>query len=339
MLPSTARCTATRLLRRTALLSARAAASTDARVGWIGTGVMGSSMAGHLLAAGWDVTVYNRTASKAEPLRAAGAKLASSVAELAAESDVVFSIVGYPADVQRVLLAQDGALAHMKSGGVLVDMTTSEPSLAVRIASEAAARGCEALDAPVSGGDIGARNGTLSVMVGGEEATLARVRPMFDVMASAVTHCGAAGAGQHTKMVNQILIATNMIGCVEGLLYAHRAGLDPLTVIDAVGGGAAGSWSINNLGPRMAARDFEPGFFVDHFVKDMAIALAEAERMQLSLPGLSLAKQLYTAVQAQGLGRKGTQALLCALEVVNGDAQAMDAAVQRVRGQDNAEQS
>ena len=283
------------------------------KLGWIGTGVMGASMAGHLLDAGHAVTVFTRTRARAVDLLERGASWASSPAEVASASDVTFGIVGFPADVREVYLGEDGALAGAASGSILVDMTTSEPALAVEIHAAAAARGVGSIDAPVSGGDVGARKGSLSIMVGGDEADVDRVRPLFDLMGATVVHQGGPGAGQPTKMVNQILIATGMIGVCEALLYAQQAGLDVPTVLESVGGGAAGSWSLANYGPRMVAGDFEPGFFVDHFVKDMGIALAEAEAMQLSVPGLALAHQLYVALQAQGGGRQGTQALLPSL--------------------------
>jgi 3-hydroxyisobutyrate dehydrogenase len=283
------------------------------RVGWIGTGVMGASMCGHLLDAGYPATVHNRTREKAEPLLGRGAAWAASPAEVAAASDVVFTIVGYPADVRSVILGPEGVLAGAREGAAIVDMTTSEPSLAVEIHEAARAQGVAAIDAPVSGGDVGARNGTLSIMVGGDGDAVERVRPLFEVMGKTIVHQGGPGAGQHTKMVNQILIATGMIGVCEALLYGYRAGLDLETVLESVAGGAAGSWSLSNYGPRMLAGNFDPGFMVEHFVKDMGIALSEARRMDLSLPGLALAQQLYVALVAQGQGRKGTHSLLLAL--------------------------
>lgn len=284
------------------------------RVGWIGTGVMGRWMCGHILGRGYAATVYNRSREKTAPLLEQGAAWADTPKAVAERSDVVFAIVGYPRDVREVFLGPEGALAGSRAGTVLVDMTTSEPSLAREIAEAARARGAAALDAPVSGGDVGARNAALSIMVGGEAATLEAVRPLLECLGKTIVHQGPAGAGQHTKMVNQVLIATNMIGVCEALLYGYKAGLDLKTVLQSVGGGAAASWSLNNLGPRIIDRDFEPGFFVEHFIKDMGIALGEAEAMHLSLPGLGLAKQLYEAVRAQGWGRKGTQALYLALE-------------------------
>jgi len=283
------------------------------KVGWIGTGVMGSSMCGHVLAAGFPVTTFNRTRSKAEPLLARGATYAASPRAVAEAADVVFTIVGLPADVRQVVFGPDGALAGAKSGAVLVDMTTSEPALAREIDAAARAKGVHAVDAPVSGGDVGAREARLSIMVGGEPAVVEALGPLFRAMGKTIVHQGPAGAGQHTKMVNQILIASNMIGVCEALLYATKAGLDPATVLESVGSGAAGSWSLNNLGPRIIKGDFAPGFFVEHFLKDMGIALAESRRMRLALPGLALAEQLYRAVEAQGLGRGGTQALMIAL--------------------------
>ena len=290
------------------------------RIGWIGTGVMGLSMCGHVLDAGYTVTVNNRTRARTEPLLERGAAWADTPADVAGASDVVFSIVGYPADVRAVILGEDGALSGAAAGSVLVDMTTSEPSLAVEISSAASAKGVSALDAPVSGGDVGARNATLSIMVGGHAGALERVRPLLEVMGKTIVYQGGPGAGQHTKMVNQILIATGMIGVCEALLYGYKAGLELETVLESVASGAAGSWSLSNYGPRMLAGDFEPGFVVEHFIKDMGIALAEARRMNLSLPGLALAQQLYVAVEAQGMGRKGTHSLMVALASVSGVA-------------------
>jgi 3-hydroxyisobutyrate dehydrogenase len=283
------------------------------RVGWIGTGVMGASMCGHVVDAGYAVTVHTRTRARAEPLLASGATWADTPAEVAAASDVVFGIVGFPADVRAVYLGASGVLAGASAGAVAVDMTTSEPSLAVEIHEAAKAQGVGAVDAPVSGGDVGARNATLSIMVGGDAEDVERVRPLFEVMGKTIVHEGGPGAGQHTKMVNQILIATGMIGVCEALLYGYKAGLDLDKVLEAVAGGAAGSWSLSNYGPRMLAGNFEPGFVVEHFVKDMGIALSEARRMSLSLPGLALAQQLYVALVAQGRGRNGTHSLMLAL--------------------------
>jgi 3-hydroxyisobutyrate dehydrogenase len=274
---------------------------------------MGSSMCGHVLAAGYRVTAYNRGTAKAKPLAERGATLARSPREVAEASDVVFSIVGFPKDVREVTLGTDGALAGAKPGSILVDMTTSEPALAREIFEAAKAKQVHAVDAPVSGGDVGAREARLSIMVGGAPNAVQALMPLFQLMGKTIVHQGPAGAGQHTKMVNQILIATNMIGVCEALLYGYRAGLDLNTVLQSVASGAAGSWSLSNLGPRMIAGNFEPGFFVEHFLKDMGIALAEAKQMRLALPGLALAEQLYRAVEAQGLGRKGTHALLLAL--------------------------
>jgi 3-hydroxyisobutyrate dehydrogenase len=284
------------------------------RIGWIGTGVMGRWMCQHLLNKGYAATVYNRSRDKAKPLLDAGAAWADTPRAVAERSGVVFAIVGYPKDVREVFLGTQGALAGSQPGTILVDMTTSDPSLAREIHDAARAKGVASVDAPVSGGDVGARNAALSIMVGGDAEAVEAVRPLMECMGKTIVHQGPAGAGQHTKMVNQVLIASNMIGVCEALLYGYKAGLDLKTVLQSVGGGAAASWSLNNLGPRIIDRNFEPGFFVEHFIKDMGIALAEAERMNLALPGLALAKQLYEAVRAQGYGRKGTQALMLALE-------------------------
>ena len=288
------------------------------KIGWIGTGVMGSSMAGHLRAAGYELTVTTRTRARAQQLLDAGAAWADTPAEVAAASDVVFSIVGYPSDVREVILGGEGALSQAKPGTVLVDMTTSEPSLAIEIAEVAGARGVHALDAPVSGGDVGARNAALSIMVGGTTEALEAVRPLFEAMGKTIVHQGGAGAGQHTKVVNQILIASNMVAMSEALIYAYRVGLDVTSVLESVSPGAAGSWSLSNLAPRVVDGNFAPGFYVDHMVKDLGIALAEAKKARLALPGLAMAEQLYVAIQAQGRGRDGTQTLVHALASLSG---------------------
>ncbi len=288
------------------------------RLGWIGTGVMGASMCGHLLAQGFQVTVYNRTRAKAQKLLDQGAQWANSPKAVAEASDVIFSIVGFPHDVREVILGPEGVLAGCKPGNIIVDMTTSEPSLAVEIAQKAKEKGVYAIDAPVSGGDVGARQGTLSIMIGGDKEAVEALMPCWEAMGKTIVHQGGPGAGQHTKMVNQILIATNMIGVCEALLYGYKAGLDLETVLKSVASGAAGSWSLSNLGPRIIQNNFDPGFFVEHFIKDMGIALAEAKRMGLSLPGLALAHQLYIALQAQGHGRDGTHALELALARLSG---------------------
>ncbi len=288
------------------------------RIGWIGTGVMGRSMCGHLIAAGYKVTLFSRTKAKAAELVEKGAAWAGSPRDVATESDVVISIVGFPHDVREVLLGDDGALVGSKPDDILIDMTTSEPSLAVEIAERSAKRQVTSIDAPVSGGDVGARNATLSIMIGGDAAVVAALEPIWKTMGSKWVYQGGPGAGQHTKMVNQILIATTMIGVCEALLYGHKAGLDLEKVLESVASGAAGSWSLSNYGPRIMAGNFDPGFFVAHFIKDMGIALAEARRMGLALPGLALAEQLYQAVAAQGYARKGTHSLMLALAQMSG---------------------
>lgn len=283
------------------------------RIGWIGTGVMGASMCGHLLSAGYRATVFNRTPAKARSLLDRGAAWADSPRAVAADSDVVFTMVGFPRDVRGVVLGPDGVLAGCRRGTILVDMTTGPPQLAVEIAAAAQQRGCHALDAPVSGGDVGAREARLSIMIGGDAEIVAAVMPCFEAMGKTIVRHGGPGTGQHAKMVNQILIAGGMIGVCEALLYAFKAGLDLDAVLRSVASGAAGSWSLSNLGPRIIQGNFDPGFFVEHFIKDMGIALDEARRMGLALPGLALAHQLYLAVQAQGHGRLGTHALYLAL--------------------------
>ncbi|TWT93358.1 NAD(P)-dependent oxidoreductase [Stieleria varia] len=290
---------------------------SNTRIGWIGTGVMGRSMCGHLINAGYQATVYNRTASKTEPLAALGATVANSPREVAEQSDVVFTIVGFPGDVREVILGDQGVLAGAQAGMTVVDMTTSQPSLAEEIAQRAAAQSVDSIDAPVSGGDTGARNAALSIMIGGADGAVQRVWPLFELMGKTIVHQGGPGLGQHTKMVNQTLIASGMIAICEGLLYAQKAGLDINTVLQSVSSGAAGSWSLSNLAPRMVAGDHAPGFYVEHFIKDMGIALEEAARMQLALPGLALAHQLYQALAAQGHAKDGTQSLVLALAKLN----------------------
>jgi 3-hydroxyisobutyrate dehydrogenase len=288
------------------------------KIGWIGTGVMGRSMAGHVQAAGHELYVYNRTKAKAEDLLKKGATWCDSPAEVAAKSETLFSIVGLPNDVEETYLGKQGVLSGKGSCRVIVDMTTSRPSLAQIIGEEATKKGIESLDAPVSGGDIGARDATLAIMVGGKKEVFEGVLPFFQLMGKNISLMGPAGAGQHTKMSNQILVAGTMIGVCESLLYAVKLGLDQQAVIDIISKGAAGSWSISNLGPRLVRGDFKTGFLVRHFIKDMGIALQEATAVGLSLPGLALVHQLYVAVMAQGHHECTTQALYLGLKSLNG---------------------
>lgn len=288
------------------------------KIGWIGTGVMGKSMCGHLMKAGFAMTIYNRSQSKTQELVGLGAKPAATPAEVAQQSDVVFVMVGFPHDVRQVIMGEDGILTTLRSQGIVVDMTTSSPQLAQEVYHAAKAKNCHSLDAPVSGGDIGAKEARLSIMVGGDRAPFEALQPCWDAMGKTIQYQGAAGSGQHTKMVNQILIANNMVGLCEAMLYAYRSGLDPVEVLKSVSSGAAGSWSLSNLAPRVLNNDFAPGFYVEHFVKDMGIALEEARRMNLALPGLALAHQLYVALCAQRMSRLGTQALIQALATLSG---------------------
>jgi 3-hydroxyisobutyrate dehydrogenase len=278
-------------------------------IGFIGTGVMGKSMALHLLEAGHSLRTYSRTRSKAQPLIDRGAAWAESPAALAPACDVVFTMVGFPSDVEEVYLGEQGLLRHAKPGAVLVDMTTSRPDLAARIAEAAAQKACSALDAPVSGGDKGAREATLSIMVGGDRQAFERVLPLLEKLGKNIVYHGPAGSGQHCKLCNQITIACNMIGVCEALAYAKTSGLDPHTVLGSIASGAAGSWSLSNLAPRILSGDFEPGFFVKHFIKDMTIAAESAEAMKLDAPGLGLALSLYRRLAELGFDEKGTQAL------------------------------
>jgi 3-hydroxyisobutyrate dehydrogenase len=283
-------------------------------IGWIGTGVMGRSMFGHLLDKGYKGFVFTRTREKALPLLEKGATWCSSPREIARHADVVFTMVGFPADVWEVYLAPGTLVESAKPGTVLVDMTTTSPSLALEIYEKALSRDVYTIDAPVSGGDIGARNATLSIMAGGDKQVFDAVESLFGILGKKIVYQGKAGSGQHTKMCNQIQIAGTMIGMCESLLYGYKAGLDPETMLSSISGGAAACWSLDNLAPRILRRDFEPGFFVRHFIKDMGIALEEARRMDLSLPGLALVQQLYQSVSALGYAEKGTQALILALE-------------------------
>jgi len=292
------------------------------RVGWIGTGVMGHSMCGHLISEGFPTTIFNRTRSKAQALLDRGAAWADSPRAVTEASDVVFTIVGFPNDVREVYFSPDGVLAGTGSGKVLVDMTTTEPTLAREIYAQARSRNAQSVDAPVSGGDVGARNRALSIMVGGDLDAVAAVMPLFQILGKNIVHQGGPGAGQHTKMCNQIVIAGTMIGVCESLVYARQAGLDPERMVNCIRGGAAACWALENLAPRILKGDFEPGFIVEHFIKDMGIALDEARRMRLAMPGLALVHQLYVALQAQGDGRRGTQALMLALERISSVGQA-----------------
>lgn len=285
------------------------------RIGWVGTGVMGGSMCGHVLAAGYPVTVSTRSREKAQGLLDRGAEWADTPGAVTRASDVVFTIVGYPADVRAVYFGEDGVLAGLAPGAAAVDMTTTSPSLAVEIAAAAKAKDAWAADAPVSGGDVGARNAALSIMVGCEPELFDALNPLLTLMGKNIVHMGKPGSGQHTKMCNQIVIAGSMIGVCESLLYAARAGLDREIVLGAISQGAAGCWSLSNLAPRVLKGDYAPGFMIDHFIKDMGIALDEAKRMGLTLPGLALVESLYSRASGElGLGRSGTQALHLALE-------------------------
>jgi len=278
---------------------------------------MGAPMAGHLLAAGHTLTIHTRTKAKAEALLQAGAQWSDNPSTSARDADMVCTMLGYPDDVRAITLGEDGVLAKMQPDSLLIDFTTSSPSLAVEIHAAANARDIQALDAPVSGGDIGARNAALSIMVGGDADAFERARPIFDTLGNTVVHQGPAGSGQHTKMVNQTLIAAGMIAVCEGLLYARAVGLDPETVLKSVGGGAAASWSLTNYYPRMLKADYAPGFYVEHFIKDIGLALAEARRCGLQLPGLTMAEEMYRKLADMGHARSGTQALIKVLEDMN----------------------
>ena len=292
--------------------------SETMRIGWIGIGVMGSSMAGHLLTAGWPLTVYTRSRAKADLLLAEGAKWAENPRALAACSDVVFSIVGYPKDVEEVMLGEQGAVHGLAKGGIVCDMTTSSPVLAERIAEVAAAKGCAALDAPVTGGDVGARDAKLSIFVGGDKAAFERLEHCFAKMGQSVLHCGPAGYGQRGKLANQIAIAGVMFSVCESMLFAQKAGLDVAEWMELVIPGSAGSLAMGNLGRRALKGDYAPGFFIDHFIKDLGLCLEECRRMRIVLPGLAAAEQVYRVMQAQGQGKLGTQALVLGLAALSG---------------------
>ena len=287
---------------------------TAIRIGWIGTGMMGSSMCGHLLTAGYRVTVHSRTPSKAQPLLDRGAQWTESLRAVAAESDVLFTMVSFPQDVRTVYFSETGILAGAQLGSVLVDMTTTDPALSREIAERATAKGLSAIDAPVSGGDVGARNATLSIMVGGDRKAVQAVMPLFELLGKKIVHQGGPGSGQHAKLCNQIVIAGTMVGVCESLLYGYKAGLDLNRMLDSIRSGAAACWTLDNLAPRILQRNFDPGFFVEHFIKDMGLALEESKRMGLILPSLTLVHQLYQTVQTLGHGRSGTHALMLALE-------------------------
>ncbi|MCS0672855.1 NAD(P)-dependent oxidoreductase [Cytobacillus firmus] len=278
-------------------------------IGFVGTGVMGKSMAGHLLKAGYPLVVYTRTKEKASELIENGAEWAETPLEVAKKANVIITIVGYPADVEEVYLGENGIITNGRENTYVIDMTTSTPTLAKKMYEEAGKKGMHAIDAPVSGGDIGARDAKLSIMAGGDRDAFLAVEPIFNLLGTNIVYQGKAGAGQHTKMCNQIAIASNMIGVCEAVVYAEKAGLDPRTVLQSISSGAAGSWSLSNLAPRIIDGNFEPGFYIKHFIKDMNIALDEAEAMDMMTPGLALAKKMYAELSEKGEENSGTQAL------------------------------
>ena len=286
----------------------------DKVIGWIGTGLMGHPMAKHLLNAGYKVNVHNRTMQKAEEVIRLGGKWLDTPAAIAANSDVIVTMIGFPKEVEECYFGERGIFRNIKKGTILVDMTTTKPSLAVKIAEEAEKAGAEFIDAPVSGGQIGAINGTLSIMIGGKKEVVDSVLPLFQVFGKNMVYQGKAGAGQHTKMCNQITIAGTMIGVCEGLIYGTKAGLDLNTMLESITKGSAACWTLDVLAPKIVKEDYSPGFSVDNFVKDLTIGLEEAEAMKLSLPGLALVKQLYVSIQAMGKGASGTTALYLALK-------------------------
>ena len=284
------------------------------KIGFIGTGVMGNPMASHILKEGYELYVYNRTSAKTQSLVASGAHACDSPGSVAEKCDVIFAIVGFPKDVETVFLGSNGIVEKAKSGSIIVDMTTSTPDLAKKIALVAIEKGLHSLDAPVSGGDVGAKSGRLSIMVGGERDIFDRILPLFELMGSNIVYQGKAGSGQHTKMANQIGIASSMLAMCESLTYAKAAGLNPETVLKSISSGAAGSWSLTNLAPRILRDDYEPGFFVKHFIKDMQIAIDSGEAMGILMPGLKIAKTKFDQIAEQGLDDKGTQVVIKAYE-------------------------
>ena len=286
-------------------------------ISWLGTGVMGVPMATHLLQAGYEMRVFSRTRAKAEKLLEMGAQWADSPAEAAEASQVVLSMLGYPEEVEEVLLGENGVRDALGEGGIVVDMTTSSPGLALRIAREMERKQCFALDAPVSGGDVGARNASLAIMCGGAREVFEQALPILEVLGERIRWFGEAGSGQRVKMANQILIASTMIGTVESLLYAQRSNLDLSQVIDLIGRGAAGCWSLNQLGPRMVRGDWAPGFYIKHFIKDMGIAMEDSKRMGLDLKGLELAMSFYEMAREENYEEDGTQALFKVLSKMN----------------------
>ncbi|MTV82095.1 NAD(P)-dependent oxidoreductase [Secundilactobacillus folii] len=281
------------------------------KLGFIGTGVMGGPIAQHLLDAGNELYVYNRTKAKTDSLVANGATFEDTPAQIAQQANIIFSMVGYPSDVEAIYFGEEGIFSRLTAGKIVVDMTTSTPTLAVKIADAAKKMGAAALDAPVSGGDVGAQNATLTVMVGGDQETYERVKPLFEKVGQSVHLFGEAGKGQHTKMANQIMIAGTMTGTVEMMVYAQHAGLNMTDVLATLSSGGAANWSMANYAPRILKGDYTPGFFAKHFLKDLRIALDEADKMHLKLPATALAKQLYeTMVDDKQLGDDGTQGLI-----------------------------
>lgn len=279
-------------------------------IGFVGTGAMGKSMAGHLIDKGYEVNVYNRTKSKADDLVEKGATWCDTIATLSEKSDIIISIVGYPKDVESIYLSQDGILNHAKANSIVIDMTTSSPALAHDIYEKAKERNIKSLDAPVSGGDVGAKNAALTIMVGGDQEAYNQVEDIFNLLGKNVVYQGKSGNGQHTKLSNQIAIAAGMLGVAEAIIYAEEAGLDIDKVFNSIEHGAAGSWSLSNLGPRMVKEDYAPGFYVKHFIKDMKLAIEESEKMGLYMPGLLKAKEVYDALSEAGYDDNGTQAVI-----------------------------
>ncbi len=290
----------------------------EKKIGFIGLGVMGKSMAGHLMDAGHELYVYSRTKAKCGDIIEKGAHWCDTPKAVAENTDIVFTIVGFPKDVEEVYLGENGLIEGTREGMIFCDMTTTKPSLDIQIGKELEKKGASMCDAPVSGGDSGARNATLSIMAGADKATFDTLLPYFNIMGKSITHMGELGAGQHTKMANQIVIAGTMCGVSEALVYGARAGLDTEKMVQTISKGAAGCWTLDNLAPRVLRDDLAPGFMVDHFIKDMGIALEEAEKMELVLPSLALTKQLYLSIKANGMGRNGTQALVKAIEQLSG---------------------
>jgi len=284
------------------------------KIGFVGLGIMGHPMAGHILRENYPLTIYNRTRSKTKELASKGARVANSPAELAGVSDVIITIVSDSPDVEEIVAGTDGILQGIRPNSVVIDMSTISPEVERKLDDKLRAKDCTLIDAPVSGGDVGAQNATLAIMVGGERATFDRISPILQVMGKSITYCGPVGSGQLTKLCNQILCSTTLLGVSEALIFAHKNGLNPSIMIDAIKGGAAGSWQLSNIGPKIVENDYDPGFMVDLMQKDLRLVMESAGLSQVALPATSLVNQLFRSAQARGDGLRGTQILAKVIE-------------------------